>query len=217
MQAKVNLKDSENLEVAAVACQAVQPPKLALGEVGFQWLSELARSRRSCCGFTGEQLSAELIEELVGIAATAPSEVNLQPWRFVVALGEASLERVMPAFLEPNQPKVRAAGNVVLMYGDLSVIESSPPAAGFYSLGFTTARDFAIRNASLASMLFMLACHARGLATRPMAGYDPAALSRILDIPSSWVSVMTIAVGVPSGPAVEMPPRHEPRQVLRFV
>lgn len=185
-------------------------------ETAFKRFSRLASSRRACFKFTGERLDPELLEQLVGVAGAAPSEVNLQPWRFVAALGTDKVERVITAFLEPNRPKVRAAGNVVLVYGDPSVIETSPPAAGFYTLGFTTPRDFAVRNASLASMMFMLACHARGLATRPMAGYDPHEMGRILDIPPLWVPVMSIAVGVPTGAAIDAPPRLSPRELLRF-
>jgi nitroreductase len=188
----------------------------ALVEAQFQSLSKVACERRSWLGFTGEKLSEDMIVELVSIARTAPSDANLQPWRFVALLGKDRVERAIPAFLGFNQEKLLNAGNLILVYADPSM-EKFPPAAEFYSLGFTSVRDFAIRNASMAAMLLMLASHARGLATRPMVGYDPKALGELLDIPSSWISVLSIAIGFPGNVPVEAPPRMEPREVLRFL
>lgn len=185
-------------------------------EERFQSLSQIATERRSWLGFTGETLSEEAITELVSVARTAPSDANLQPWRFVALLGNERVERAVPAFLGFNQDKLRNAGNLILVYADPSM-EKFPPAAEFYALGFTSVRDFAIRNASMAAMLFMLAGHARGLATRPMVGYDPKALGELLDIPPSWISVLSIAIGFPGSVPVEAPPRMEAREVLLFL
>lgn len=187
----------------------IQPQRAA----GFD---ELAHSRRSWLGYTGERVSDEIITELVAVAGSAPSETNLQPWRFVAALGGDNIERLVPAFLPPNQPKLRDAGNIVVVYGDPSSIARNPVAAAFYQLGYTTPRDFAVRNAALAAMVFMLAGHARGLPTRPMVGFDPDALGALLGVPSEWVPVMSILIGYPSGAPVEAPTRVPPSDVLRF-
>ena len=188
----------------------------ALVEAQFQALSKVACERRSWLGFTGEKLSEDVITELVSIARTAPSDANLQPWRFVALLGNERVERVTPAFLGFNREKLRNAGNLILVYAD-PAMDKFPPAGEFYALGFTSVRDFAIRNASMAAMLFMLASHARGLATRPMVGYDPKALGELLDIPSTWISVLSIAIGFPGNTPVEAPPRMEPQEILRFL
>jgi nitroreductase len=182
----------------------------------YQTLARLASERRSWLGFTGEKLSEDLIKEVVSIARTAPSDANLQPWRFVVLLGKERVEQVIPAFLGFNQEKIRNAGNLILVYAD-PAMDKFPPAAEFYALGLTSVRDFAIRNASMAAMLLMLASHARGLATRPMVGYDPKALVELLDIPPSWISVLSIAIGYPADVSVDAPPRMEPTEVIRFL
>jgi nitroreductase len=188
----------------------------ALVNEQFPLLLKMASERRSWLGFTGERLSEDLITELVAVARTAPSDANLQPWRVVTLLGKERVERVLPAFLGFNREKLLNAGNLILVYAD-PAMDKFPPAAEFYSLGLTSVRDFAIRNASMAAMLLMLASHARGLATRPMVGYDPKALSELLDIPSSWISVLSIAIGFPGKGAVEAPPRMESRELLRFL
>jgi nitroreductase len=186
-----------------------------LVDAEFQSLLKIASKRRSWLGFTGETLSEEVVTEIVAVAGMAPSDANLQPWRFVALLGKQRVERATPAFLGFNQGKVMNAGNLILVYAD-PAMDKFPPAADFYSLGFTSVRDFAIRNASMAAMLLMLASHARGLATRPMVGYDPKALGDLLEIPPSWISVLSIAIGFPGNVPVEVPPRMEPREILRF-
>ena len=185
-------------------------------EAHYHSLSKVASERRSWLGFTGEKLSEDVITELVSIARTAPSDANLQPWRFVALLGKERVERAIPAFLGFNQGKLLNAGNLILVYAD-PAMDKFPPAGEFYALGFTSVRDFAIRNASMAAMLLMLASHARGLATRPMVGYDPKALGELLDIPDSWISVLSIAIGFPGSTPVEAPPRMEPEEILRFL
>jgi nitroreductase len=99
----------------------------------FQSLARLASERRSWLGFTGEKLSEDLIKEVVSIARTAPSDANLQPWRFVVLLGKERVEQVIPAFLGFNQEKIRNAGNLILVYAD-PAMDKFPPAAEFYAL-----------------------------------------------------------------------------------
>lgn len=183
----------------------------------FEHFRDQVTTRRSCLDFTGEEVPHNVVLELLDLAVCAPSETNLQPWRFITATG-AAVDKVISAFIPPNQPKVRAAGNVVLVYADVAAIETNEKAAAFYRMGFTTPRDFAIRNASLAAMQFMLAAHVRGLATRPMAGYDPAVLDELLDIPGTWVSVMSIILGYPTKIANTGSPSRVPaRDVTSFL
>jgi putative NAD(P)H nitroreductase len=56
-------------------------------------------------------------------------------------------------------------------------------------------RDEAIRSASLASMTLMLAAHNRGWATVPMIGFDPNAVSKLLNLQPNYIPVMLMAVG----------------------
>lgn len=183
----------------------------------FAEFVELADTRRSWFGYTGEPVTAEVIEDLVAVAGSAPSETNLQPWRFIAALGSESCERLAPAFLPPNQPKLREAGNVVLVYADPATIHTNRTAAAFYEMGLFTPREFAVRNASLAAMMFLLAGHARGLPTRPMVGFDPGKLGPLVGAPPHWIVVMAILIGHPRATSVQAPPRLPVAELLRFL
>lgn len=50
--------------------------------------AELVRDRRSIRGYRKDPVPRELIEEIIGIAAGAPSSMNTQPWHFHVVAGE---------------------------------------------------------------------------------------------------------------------------------
>ena len=56
-------------------------------------------------------------------------------------------------------------------------------------------RDEAIRSASLAAMTLMLAAQNRGWATVPMIGFDPEAVSQLVNLKSNYIPVMMMAVG----------------------
>ena len=49
---------------------------------------EAIRGRRSTRGFLEKPVEREVLEELLSLAAEAPSAINLQPWEFTVVTGE---------------------------------------------------------------------------------------------------------------------------------
>ena len=57
-------------------------------------VSEAIASRRSIRAFTGDPVPRATVEEILALAARAPSGGNLQPWRVYALLGEARDELV---------------------------------------------------------------------------------------------------------------------------
>jgi nitroreductase len=51
-------------------------------------LLEAIRQRRSTRAYLARPVERERIEELIGLAANAPSAINMQPWEIVVVSGE---------------------------------------------------------------------------------------------------------------------------------
>ncbi len=177
---------------------------------------DLVMSRRSWLGWTGEPVERATLEDILGLANLAPSECNLQPWRFVVAQGP-SLEAVLPAFIPPNRPKVAEAGTIVAVFGDPTTIDGDEKATAFYALPFSTRRDFAVRNAALAAMLLMMAAQSRGVVTRPMIGFDPVALAEMLAVPAEWVPVVVVAAGYPGEARHTERARRPVAELTRFI
>ena len=65
-----------------------------------------------------------------------------------------------------------------------------PMIKNFYDGKDQLQRDEAIRSASLAAMVLMLAAHNRGWATVPMIGFDPEAVSQLVNPKSNYIPVM---------------------------
>ncbi|PIP72787.1 MAG: hypothetical protein COW89_04545, partial [Nitrospinae bacterium CG22_combo_CG10-13_8_21_14_all_47_10] len=70
-----------------------------------------------------------------------------------------------------------------------------PLIKNFYSDNDQLQRDEAIRSASLAAMTLMLAAQNRGLATVPMIGFDPEAVSKLVNIKPNYLPVMLMPIG----------------------
>ena len=66
-------------------------PFQSIGEESIR-LNKLYQERRSCRYFSAQGVSRELIENLISIAASAPSGAHKQPWHFV-AISEPSLKK----------------------------------------------------------------------------------------------------------------------------
>jgi nitroreductase len=69
-------------------------------------IDEAIRTRRSARAFRPDPVPRALIEEILGVAARAPSGTNIQPWKVHVVAGEARkrLEREVLAHRETNPP-----------------------------------------------------------------------------------------------------------------
>lgn len=171
------------------------------------------RTRRSVREYTGEVVSRDLVRDIVEEATLAPSAYNSQPWRVVVVRGD-ELGRVLPA-MGGNAAKVENAGTLVAVFADLDV-------AGRFGDSYDgslarTPVEFGVRNGSLLAMAIMDVAWSHGVATRPMIGFDAAALVDALAVPSSWHPVLTMTLGWPVDGDTEPGDRRPVDEVLTFV
>lgn len=149
------------------------------------------------------------LQEMLSLAASAPSAWNLQHWRFLVISDDANKQKLLP--IAYNQQQVVDASVVVIVLGDLQanlaapdVFASATPEIrdmmikqieGAYANSPELARDEAIRNASYAAMQLMLAAKAKGYDSVPMGGYNPAALIQEFNIPERYVPTLMLPIG----------------------
>jgi nitroreductase len=196
---------------------------------------ELIRRRTSVETFDSRPIDDETIRALVEDAARAPSSFNIQHWRFVAVRNDDDRERLCRAAF--GQEQVRAAPVTFIVLGDLQGLEKLPRInreaveLGVLPAGKATAweqlaanvyadpqaaRDEALRSASLASMMLMLAVEARGLASGALSGFDVDRVRADFEIEARFLPVMLIAVGYPA----ELDRRQQPRlgvdEILSF-
>jgi len=198
---------------------------------------ELIRQRISTNKFdTSRTLSEAEIKELVAYATEAPSAYNIQNWRFVAVTNPEDKARLKSVAY--NQQKVVDAAVTFIVLGDLRGYEKLPQilkpmvddglmdravadgwakgAASSYGGNEQFARDEAIRSAAFAAMTLMIAAQAKGLATGPMIGFDPAGVKREFNITDRYVPVMLLTVGYSASGNWPRKPRLGVDEVLAF-
>ncbi|WP_274649188.1 nitroreductase family protein [Paenibacillus humicola] len=184
-------------------------------------LEDIIHARRSVRQYQPNvAIPDETLNEILELAAAAPSSWNLQHWRFLVIKDQARKDRIKA--IAYGQQQVSDASVIVVILGDL---EANKTAADLYEAQVAAgtlpqkvldtlvgqieaayqnaqfARDEANKNAGLAAMQLMLAAKAKGYDTVPMGGFDPAALVRELNIPPRYFPVMMIPIGLAAAPA----------------
>lgn len=169
----------------------------------------------------GAEIPKQDLDEILKLAASAPSSWNLQHWRFLVIQDQANKEKLLP--IAYNQQQVVDASAVIVVLGDLeadkeadnvygpSVAAGNMPKEAADTLIGNIRNAYAnvpgigqaeaIRNASFAAMQLMLAAKAKGYDTVPMGGYNAEALIREFNIPARYIPVVMLPLGVAAAPA----------------
>ncbi|KAA1426810.1 nitroreductase family protein [Nocardioides antri] len=174
---------------------------------GAEALAEPLRSRWSPSVFDAEhRLPTADIVTLLHAAQWAPSNGNLQPWRFVVCeRGDRAHQLLVPHLSRGNSGWVPRASLVLLAATQVADApdrrEDEKPvdaATNLYCLGQATAH-------------LTLQAQAMGLWAHQFAGVDKDAVADELGLPPYWRIVAGIAVGVRGNPA-EVPERDRLRE-----
>jgi nitroreductase len=157
----------------------------------------------------------EELNEILRLAASAPSSWNLQHWRFLVVTDQAQKEKLLP--IAYGQQQVVDAYATIIILGDLEADKAArvvyddalakglvneqvrdtmiSQVEGAYKGNPEIARDEAIRNSSFAAMQLMLAAKAKGYDTCPMGGYNRDALIEALNIPPRYLPTLMLTLG----------------------
>ncbi|WP_022851296.1 nitroreductase family protein [Limisalsivibrio acetivorans] len=199
------------------------------------------RERRSINDFDStKHISDEKLEELLSLAALAPSSFNLQPWEAVVVRTDEKKKALREAAF--GQPKVEDASAVIIVVGNADAVEENLEdiiqsmidngyvdeesadgprgmASSFYGEPDSERRRiFAAKNAAFFGMSIMLAAKGLGLDTHPMDGFDEAKVKEIFGIDEKDVVPMLIAVGSlqPGKTLLPRNVRFSPERFARF-
>lgn len=146
-------------------------------------LHPLLQERSSPRSFDADHtLADETVVGLLEAARWAPSSMNRQPWRFVVARrGTAVHEQVMSTLASGNRAWAGTASALVVAIAERSRDEQ-PIGTADFDLG-------------LSVMQLTVQAHASGLHVHQMGGFDHANLSDVLDLQPGLAPVVVIALG----------------------
>ena len=164
------------------------------------------------------KISHEEMLEMIQETTTAPSSVNMQPWRFVVVESEEAKAKLKPLIRFNTRQNVTSSA-MVMIFGDMNcyeygeeiydqaVAEGKMPAevrdqqlAAIlpYYQNFTREQmnDVVKIDASLAAMQFMLVARSHGYETNPIGGFEADQLAEAFDLDKErYVPVMILSVG----------------------
>lgn len=173
--------------------------------------------RRSIKHYDPEhKMSDEEIARLMELAKLAPSSFNMQNYRFVLVKDPELRKQIREVAWD--QAQVTDASLLIVMCADLEAHSNNPerywahapkevqdilvPAlVPFYEGKPELIRDEAMRSTGLAGMTIMMAAKGMGYDSCPMVGFDPDAVSKLINLPSTHAISYMIAVGKETKPA----------------
>lgn len=122
--------------------------------------------------------------EMIKEATTAPSSVNMQPWRFVVAESEEAKEIYNQAYESGKMPKEvrdQQLAAIIPYYKSFSREEMN---------------DVVKVDSSLAAMQFMLVARDHGYETNPIGGFEADQLAEAFGLDKDrYVPVIILSIG----------------------
>lgn len=128
-------------------------------------------------------IDEEALRSALEAARWAPSGMNFQPWRFIVARrGTAAHQRLVSTLMGFNQAWAPAAGALVVVLAETETEDGE-------------ARTWALYDSGQAAAHFTVQAHAEGLATHQMGGFVADDLRAAFDIDVRFTPVTVIAVG----------------------
>ena len=193
---------------------------------------EITEKRRAINFFDPERdVSEELLGEVVGLAAKAPSSFNLQPWNLMVLRDTATKEKLKA--LAWDQPKVVEAPVTLIVLADRNGWQAGHPiveknwqemlnsgamgpeqrdwfldaAKSLYGWSPEASLAFASKNTGFFGMGLMYAATSLGLETHPMDGFDHEGVREAFNIPDNYWIPLLLAVGFPKPDLERLPPK----------
>jgi 5,6-dimethylbenzimidazole synthase len=172
-------------------------------------LRDLIVWRRDVRRFRRDPLPPGTVERLLELATLAPSVGLSQPWRFVLVAEEARRAAVRADFARCNAAALDAyAGERAERYARLKLagLDEAPVHLAVFAdrgtdqghgLGRRTMPEMAEYSAVMAIHTLWLVARAEGLGLGWVSILDPAAVTRILDVPAGWIFLGYFCLGYP--------------------
>ncbi|MEN6440259.1 MAG: nitroreductase family protein [Syntrophobacter sp.] len=153
-------------------------------------------SRRSIRAYSKENVSEDILRQILEAAMSAPSAGNAQPWHFVVIRDRQILDAV-PGF-HPFSGMLRQAPLAILVCGDPTLEKYT----GFW-----------VQDCSAATQNILIAARALGLGAVWLGFYPKEdrieGIRKILGIPDHIIPLAMVSIG---WPAEEKPPAARYRE-----
>ena len=172
-------------------------------------LTDLFRWRRDERHFRTDALPTGVLDELLGLAALAPSVGNSQPWRFVKVGSADRRQEIRQNFERCNAEALGDYhGEKARLYASLKLegMERAPEQIAVFvdtatdtglGLGQKTMPETLSYSVVGAVNMLWLAARARGIGLGWVSIIDPTEVARTLDVPKAWSLIAYLCIGYP--------------------
>ena len=173
------------------------------------------KERRSVRKFQNKKVPHEVINEIVGAAAYAPSWKNTQVARYIVTEDQEKMNKIADSCVlgfEYNIDTLRNAPALV-------VVTMIKGRSGMEKDGSSTTpkgADWGVFDTGIASQTFCLAAHDKGIGSVIMGIFDENKVSEVLPIPEGQQVAALIAIGYPDE-APKAPRRKTVEELVSYV
>ena len=148
-------------------------------------INEVFLERRSLYALSGKSLAHKQLMTLFEAAKWAPSEYNVQPWRFMYAHRDTPAWQKLFDLLVPfNQAWAKDAAVLVVVVSKKTFDNGKPSATHSFVTG-------------AAWMNFVLEATMRGIVAHGIAGFDYAQARNVCKVPEDFAIEMMCVVGLP--------------------
>lgn len=199
------------------------------------------KNRRSIRKFASDDVSDEMIDQMLEAARLAPSAGNSQPWRFMVVrdaekrkkLRAISLNQrfvdeapvIIIAFVDLERSSQKAKQAIWQEVQDSDIFESLSGPFGerdYWERGIASAEQPSLEtflpgaraNTYIAVTQMILMAAALGLGTCWLAGFTPADINPLFGLPDTLIPVAVVPVGYPAGKNPPQRPRLSTEEIL---
>ncbi|QUE86525.1 MULTISPECIES: nitroreductase family protein [Exiguobacterium] len=180
---------------------------------------EIVKGRRSIRVYDENvKISKDEMTQILEEATTAPSSLNLQPWRFVVIDSAEGKDTLLP-LASFNKRQVETSAAVIAIFADYQMADYTeeifdtaverglmPPEVrdrqvdmikGIYKDAPKEAiKDSILLDSGLVAMQLMLVARAHGYDTNPIGGYDKKNIAEAFGLEKErYLPVMLISIG----------------------
>lgn len=148
-------------------------------------LHELIKNRYSTRAFAPDKIDTEILQSLFEAARWAPSSMNEQPWRFILALKDdpESFNKMLSLLNDTNRIWAIKAPLIILTTTKLRFTKNNQM------------NNFALYDAGQAMAYLTMQAYHMGLFARQMGGFNSEKAKEVFAIPDDFVPVTITAIG----------------------
>lgn len=158
-------------------------------------LMEIIRGRRSIRKYDTQDVSPEIVDQLLEAIRWAPSWTNCQCWEVVVVRDPAVKEQLQASFPPRGNPAVKAIVDAPVLLALCAKTKTS----GYYKdLKTTKFGDWMMYDLGLATQNLCLMAHSLGLGTVIVGLFDHDRAKAVVNVPDGYELVTLIPLGYPA-------------------